>query len=71
MTLLENADTPEVLMAVVNIILHVAKNYNHVFSSMYECTVQDRQSQRQVRRDMDANEQERLSNLRHKHSVIN
>jgi hypothetical protein len=38
---------------------------------MYECTVQDRQSQRQVRRDMDANEQERLSNLRHKHSVIN
>jgi hypothetical protein len=38
---------------------------------MYECTIQDRQSQRQVRRDMDAIEQERLSNLRHKHSVIN
>ena len=38
-TLLENADTPEVLMAVVNIILHVAKNYNHVFSSHFRDTV--------------------------------
>ena len=34
-TLLENADTPEVLMTVVNIILHIAKNYNHVFSSHF------------------------------------
>ncbi|XP_052059400.1 serine/threonine-protein kinase SMG1-like isoform X1 [Mytilus californianus] len=38
-TLLENADTPEVLMAVVNIILHISKHYSHVFTSHFRDTV--------------------------------
>ena len=34
-TLLENADTPDLLNSVVNVILHIAKNYPNVFTSHF------------------------------------
>lgn len=34
-TLLENADTPEFLMAVVNVILQVTKVYPHIFEDYF------------------------------------
>lgn len=38
-TLLENADTPDLLNSVVNVILHIAKNYPNVFTSHFRDTV--------------------------------
>ncbi|XP_062590366.1 serine/threonine-protein kinase SMG1-like isoform X1 [Saccostrea cucullata] len=38
-TLLENADTPDLLCSVVNVILHIAKNYPNVFTSHFRDTV--------------------------------
>ncbi|OWF37806.1 serine/threonine-protein kinase SMG1-like [Mizuhopecten yessoensis] len=38
-TLLENADTPELLISVINVILHIAKHYQHVFDSHFRDTV--------------------------------
>ena len=34
-TLLENADTPELLMSVINVILQLTKIYPHVFSDYF------------------------------------
>lgn len=38
-TLLENADTPELLISVINVILHIAKHYQHIFDSHFRDTV--------------------------------
>jgi hypothetical protein len=34
-SVLENADTPDLLVAVVDVILHLSKVYPHVFSSHF------------------------------------
>lgn len=38
-TLLENADTPDLLNSVVNVILHIAKNYPNVFTSHFRVII--------------------------------
>lgn len=38
-TLLENADTPDLLNSVVNVILHIAKNYPNVFTSHFRVSI--------------------------------
>ena len=38
-TVLENADTPELLTAVVDVICCVIKTYSHVFSSHFRVSI--------------------------------
>ena len=39
-TLLENADTPTLLKSVVNVILHISKNFPSVFNSHFGVSAQ-------------------------------
>lgn len=40
-TLLENADTPDLLKSVINVILHIAKVYQHVFNAHFRVSIKN------------------------------